>query len=136
MVMQYSAVVANATLDAVETAVGVSPVLKIYTGAPPLNVSTARSGTVLVTMTLPSDWMAAAALGSKAKLGAWSDAAADATGTAGYFTIFASDGITAHIQGTVGTSQADMILDTTAVNVGLPVVVNTFTLVKSAANYS
>ena len=134
--MQYSAAVANATLDAVETAIGASPVLKIYTGAIPLNVATARTGTVLVTMTLPSDWMAAASLGSKVKSGTWSDAAADAAGTAGYFTIFASDGTTAHIQGTVGTAQADMILDTVTVTAGLPVVVNTFTLVKSAGNYS
>jgi hypothetical protein len=73
---------------------------------------------------------------SRQPSGSVRDAAADATGTAGYFTIFASDGTTAHIQGSVGTAQADMILDTVAVTSGLPVVVNTFTLVKSAANYS
>jgi hypothetical protein len=60
MTVQQSVTVRNAKLDAVETAIGVSPVLKIRTGAPPANCAAADTGTVLATCTLPSDWMAAA----------------------------------------------------------------------------
>ena len=101
MALQLSAAVRNAMLDAIETTIGTSAVLKIRTGAPPASVATADSGTVLATLTLPSDWMAAASSGSKAKSGRWEDASADAAGTAAHYRIYASDGTTAHLQGTV-----------------------------------
>ena len=101
MALQFSVAVRNAMLDAIETTIGTSAVLKIRTGAPPASVATADSGTVLATLTLPSDWMAAASSGSKAKSGTWEDASADAAGTAAHYRIYASDGTTAHLQGTV-----------------------------------
>ena len=116
MTLQYSATVRNAQLDAFETAIGTSAVLKIRTGAPPANCGTADSGTVLATCTLPSDWMAAAAAGSKAKSGTWEDTSADAAGTAGHFRIYASDGTTCHAQGTVTATGGggDMTVDNTS----------------------
>lgn len=132
--MQYSVAVANATLDAIETAIGASAVLKIYSGSMPANVAAARTGTVLATLTLPSDWMAAASAGSKAKSGTWQDTSADNTGTAAYFTIFASDGVTAHIQGTVGVSATDMIVDSVSFTAGQSFTINTFTIAKNASN--
>lgn len=101
MAIQLSVAVRNARLDAIETAIGVSAVLKIRTGAPPATCATADSGTVLATCTLPSDWMAAASSGAKALSGTWQDTAADAAGTAAHFRIYASDGTTCHLQGTV-----------------------------------
>lgn len=132
MALQYSTGVRNAQLDAVESTIGASAVLKIRTGAPPATVATADSGTVLATLSLPSDWMAAASSGSKAKNGTWEDATADGTGTAGHFRIYASDGTTCHAQGTVGTSGADMIIDNTSINAGQPVTVTAFSI--SAGN--
>ena len=82
MALQFSVAVRNARLDAIETAIGTAAVLKIRSGAPPANVATADSGTVLATLSLPSDWMAAASGGTKAKAGTWEDASADAAGTA------------------------------------------------------
>jgi len=128
MTLQYSVAVANAKLDAIETTVGTSAVLKIYTGSMPANVAAARTGTVLASLTLPSDWMAAASAGSKAKAGTWQDTSADNTGTAAYFTIFASDGTTAHIQGTVGVSGTDMIVDSVSFTSGQSFTINTFTI--------
>jgi hypothetical protein len=101
MAIQLSTAVRNARLDATETAIGVLAVLKIRTGAAPANVATADSGTVLATVNLPSDWMAAASGGTKAMSGTWQDASADAAGTAAHYRIYASDGTTAHLQGTV-----------------------------------
>ena len=134
MALQYSTNVRNGQLDALETAIGVSAVLKIRTGAPPANVAAADTGSVLATINLPSDWMAAAASGSKAKSGTWQDAAADASGTAGHFRIYASDGVTAHIQGTVTNTSGggDMELDNVSINANQVVTINTFTI--SAGN--
>lgn len=101
MAIQLSTAVRNARLDAIETTVGTSAVMKIRTGAQPANVGTADSGTVLATLSLPSDWLAAASSGSKAKSGTWEDTSADASGTAAHFRIYASDGTTAHLQGSV-----------------------------------
>lgn len=123
----------NALLDAIETNIGTSAVLKIRTGAAPATVATADSGTVLATLNLPSDWMAAASSGSKALAGTWQDASADATGTAAHFRIYATDGTTAHIQGTVGTSGADMIVDSTSFTAGQSFSVTSFTLTAPGA---
>ena len=128
MALQFSDTVRNARLDAIETAIGVSAVLKIRTGAAPATCATADSGTVLATLSLPSDWMAAASGASKAKTGTWQDASADASGTAAHFRLYASDGTTCHAQGTVGTSGADMIVDNTSLNAGQSFTVNTFTI--------
>lgn len=134
MALQYSVTVRNAQLDAFETAIGASAVLKIRTGSAPADCATADSGTVLATFSLPSDWMAAASSGSKAKSGTWEDISADATGTAGHFRIYASDGTTCHAQGTVTITDGggDMTLDNTSIATGQKVIVNTFTI--SAGN--
>jgi hypothetical protein len=130
MSLQYSVPVINARLDAIESAAGVSSVLKIRTGGVPANCAAADTGTVLATVTLPSDWMSAAAAGAKAKLGTWSDGSADNTGTAAHFRIYASDGVTCHIQGTVTITAGggDMIVDNTSFATGQVFTVNSFTI--------
>jgi len=116
MALQYSIVVRNARLDVVESTISTTAVLKIKTGAAPANCDTADSGSVLATLTLPSDWMAAAASGVKAKSGTWEDTSADNTGTAAHFRIYAADGTTCHIQGTVTATGGggDMTVDNTS----------------------
>jgi hypothetical protein len=133
MTLQYSTSVRNAKLDAIETTIGTSPILKIRTGAAPANPAAADSGSVLATVTLPSDWMAAAASGAKAKSGTWEDTSADGTGTAAHFRIYDSGGTTCHIQGTVGTSATDMIVDSTNFTAGQDFIVNTFTITDNNA---
>lgn len=135
MTVQLSANARNARLDAIETTIGTSAVLKIRTGAPPANVAAADSGTVLATLSLPSDWMAAASSGSKAKSGTWEDASADAAGTAAHFRLYASDGTTAHMQGTVTATGGggDMTVDNTSFAVGQSFTVTAFTLTDGNA---
>lgn len=101
MAFQLSVAVRNARLDAIETTIGVSAVLRIFTGTQPANCATANSGTILASITCPSDWMGAASGGSKAFAGTWQDASADNSGTAAHFRLYASDGTTCHGQGTV-----------------------------------
>lgn len=135
MAVQFSVAVRNARLDAVETAVGTSAVLRIRSGAVPAAVATADAGTVLATLNLPSDWMADASGGSKALAGTWEDTSADATGTAGHFRVYASDGTTAHIQGTVTATAGggDMTLDSTSITSGQTVTVTSFTVTDGNA---
>jgi len=135
MAVKMTVAVRNARLDAIETAIGVSAVLKLRTGAPPTNIVDADSGTVVATLNLPSDWMNAAASGSKTKLGTWQDASADAAGTVGHFRVYASDGTTQHIQGTVTITAGggDMTLDNDVVAAGQTVTITTFTLTDGNA---
>lgn len=116
MTVQFSATVRNARLDAIETAIGVSAVLKIRTGAAPANCATADSGTVVATLNLPSDYMAAASGGTKSMTGTWQDSSADATGTAAHWRLYASDGTTCHAQGTVTATGGggDLTVDNTS----------------------
>lgn len=130
MTLQLSVAVRNARLDAIETTIGVSAILKIRTGAAPATCATADSGTVLATCSLPSDYMAAASSGSKAKTGTWEDTSADATGTAAHFRLYASDGTTCHAQGTVTATGGggDMQVDNTSFAATQAFTVTAFTL--------
>lgn len=135
MTLQYSVTVRNAQLDAFETAIGVSAILKIRTGAAPATCATADSGTVLATCNLPSDWMAAASSGSKAKTGTWEDTSADATGTAAHFRLYASDGTTCHAQGTVTATGGggDMTVDNTSFAAAQAFTITSFTITAGNA---
>ena len=128
MTVQLSILARNAKLDAIETLIGVSAKLKIRTGAAPADCDTADSGTVLASMDLPSDWMAAAAAGVKSKSGTWEDVLADAEGTAEHYRIYSNDGTTCHEQGTVTITSGggDMELDNDEIAVGQLVTVTSY----------
>ena len=135
MALQLSTAVRNARLDAIETTISTAPIMRIRTGSAPADCATADSGTVLATLTLPSDWMAAASSGSKAKSGTWEDTSADATGTAAHFRIYDSGDTTCHIQGTVTVTSGggDMEVDNTSFSSGQTFTVTGFTLTDGNA---
>jgi len=128
MALQYSVAVRNARLDVIETTISTSPTLSLWSGAAPANCATANSGTLIASMALPSDWMAAASGGAKAKSGTWEDTSADNAGTVGHFRIHA--GTACHIQGSVSNTGGggDMTLDNNVVGAGQTITVSTFTL--------
>jgi hypothetical protein len=133
--MQFSTSGRNAALDAIETAIGPSPIMRIRSGAAPANCAAPRSGTVLATLNLPSDWLAAASGGSKAKSGTWEDTSGDTNGTAGHFEVMDSTGTTCHIQGTVTATDGggDLTLDNTSIASGQAVTITGFTLTAGGA---
>lgn len=135
MAVQLSVTARNARLDSIETTIGTAPILTIRTGAQPANCAAANSGTVLATMTLPSDWLANAASGAKALSGTWQDASADATGTAAHFRIHDSTGTTCHFQGTVTLTAGggDMEINNTSIATAQQVTVTAFTLTDANA---
>ena len=100
--MQYSVEVRNGQVGSIETTVGTAPIARVYGGAAmPVSTATAAAGTVLASMTLPSDWLAAPNSGAVAKAGAWADSSADASGLARYIRFYDSGATTCHIQGLV-----------------------------------
>ncbi len=135
MALQLSVAVRNARLDAIESTINTSAVLKIRTGAQPATCATADSGTVLATAALPSDWLAAASSGAKSKSGTWQDSSADNSGTAQHFRIYASDGTTCHMQGTVTATGGggDMTVDNTSFAAAQNFTVTSFTLTDANA---
>lgn len=134
MALQLSTAVRNAMLDAIESTVGTSAIMRLRTGAAPANCGSADSGTVIATLNLPSDWMAAASSGSKAKAGTWEDTSADAAGTVAHFRIYDSGGTTCHLQGTVTATSGggDLELDNVSVAAGQQITITSFSI--SAAN--
>lgn len=135
MALQYSTTLRNNQLDQIESTISTSPLLRILTGSPPATCATAQSGTLLAEMTLPSDWMAAAASGSVAKSGTWQDTSANNTGTAGYFRIVDSGGTTCHLQGTVTATGGggDLTLDNVSVASGQSITITSFAITAGNA---
>lgn len=135
MAIQLSTSVRNGRLDAIETVISTTPILEIRSGSAPADCGTADSGTLLASMTLPSDWLAAAASGSKAKSGTWQDTSANATGTAAHFRIKDSGGSTCHVQGTVTATGGggDLTLDNASIASGQAVTITAFTLTDANA---
>lgn len=134
MALQFSTNVRNAMLDAIETATGTAAILKIRTTTVPSTCATADAGTVLASITLASDWAAAASGGTKSFSGLpVTDSSADNTGTAAHFRLYASDGTTCHMQGTVGTSASDLIVDSVSFTSGQAFNVTAWTLTAPGA---
>lgn len=130
MSVQLSTAIRNAMLDAIEATVGTSAILEIRSGAQPANCAAADSGTLLASMSLPSDWMSDASSGAKDKLGTWADASANNTGAAEHFRIKDSGGTTCGLQGSVTATGGggDLTLDNTSIASGQGVTITAFTL--------
>lgn len=122
-------------------------VLKIYSGSQPSSPDSAVSGTLLVTVTLSSGAFVAGAFGnglefgdaasgaiSKASGATWSGAAV-ASGTAGYFRLCANatdaggaSTTLPRIDGSIGTSGADLNMSSTTITSGQTYTIDTFTI--------
>ena len=135
MTVKMSVTVRNAELDAIETAISASAILIIRSGSAPAAIVDSDNGTVLATINLPDDWFIAASSGSISKQGTWSDTSADNAGTAEHFRLYASNGTTQHIQGTITESGSggDMTLDNHVIAAGQTVTVTQFTLTAGNA---
>lgn len=120
MTIQMSTTLRNARLDAIESTIGTAAKIKVFTGTQPANCGTADSGTLLAEWDLASDWASNAASGSKSLSSVPLSATAGATGVAGYYRVYASDGTTCHMQGsvTLAGSGGDMTLDNTSITNG------------------
>jgi hypothetical protein len=136
MAQQFSIAVRNARGNAFESTIGTAARLSIRSGAPPATCATADSGTEIIRYTLASDWANAFASGAASPWLANLPLTGAATGAAapGHYRLYASDGTTCHMQGTVATSSADLIVDNgAATTVGQTVNVTAWAITEAGA---
>jgi hypothetical protein len=134
MAIQLSTAVRNARLQVVlDQAVGTSPPSKcrIKTGSPPADFTT-DPGTLLAEISMPSPAWNTPSGGAMTKTGTWVDTSANNSGTAGWFRIIDTS-LAGIMQGTVGTSGTDMIVDSTTFVAGQAFSILTFTITASNA---
>jgi hypothetical protein len=107
--------------------------IKIYTGTQPAGPGTAVSGqTLLGTLTCSDPAFGAASNGVSTASAITSDTSADASGTAAWFRAADSTGL-AVIDGSVGTSAADMILSSVNIVLGGTIAITSWTITMPAS---
>lgn len=137
MALQFSVGVRNKRGNAIETEIGTAPTLQIRSGNKPAACSNADSGSLLCTITLPSDWYSAFAAGVGTKVGTWSGVATGA-GTAGHFRIRkAGSPDSCEIQGNItpasSSPTAEMEIDNASIAISQTVTVTLFTITEGNA---
>jgi hypothetical protein len=106
--------------------------LRLYSGTQPATADTALSGnTLLAELRFAATSAAAASAGVLTFSAITSDTSADATGTAAFYRALKSDGTSVVMDGSVGTSSADLVLNSTAIQSGAQVDVTSFALTVS-----
>jgi hypothetical protein len=131
MTLGYDVSIRNAQLDAVTTRAGASALLRIYDGSRPATGGTAT--TLLAELTCNATFAPAASSGVLTLNAITQDSSANATGTATWFRIVKSDGTTYVVDGSVGTSGADLNLNSTSITSGGSVAVTSFTITAGNA---
>jgi hypothetical protein len=123
---------AKAALDALTALVTASATIKLYTGAQPATTLTARSGSLVSTLTMnATPFPASTSATSNGLATATANAItsdSSATGNAtpvGYFSVATTAPVTI-LQGNIGTSGADMNLNTTTIVAGDTVAITSF----------
>jgi hypothetical protein len=130
MALSYKTSLRNTRGDDITTAIGSNGKLRIYSGTPPADVNTALgSNTLLADLALSTTFAGATSGGVLTANAITNDSAADATGTATFFRLLTS-GLTAIVQGTVGTSGADLNLNTTSIVANAAVSVTSFVITE------
>jgi hypothetical protein len=124
---QLSNAAVNAEADALAALLN-SGYLRIYSGTQPATADTALSGnTLLAELRFGSTAFGSASGGLLTANAITADSSADATGTASFFRALKSDGTTVIMDGTVGTSSANMIIATTSISSAQTVSCSSFT---------
>ena len=131
MALAYAVGIRNAMLDEITTVAGASALLRIYDGSRPATGGTAN--TLLAELTCNATFAAGASSGALTLNAITQDSSANATGTATWFRIVASNGTTHVLDGNVGTSGSDLNLTTTSIVATQPVSVTSFIITEANA---
>lgn len=134
MALKFPAAYRSTRADTFTTRAGNGAKLRIFSGTQPANADTALSGnTQLAELVAGTPFAGSASSGVLTANSITQDSAADATGTATFFRLYQSDGVTVVCDGTVGTSGSDLNLTTTSIVSGQPVQVTSFVLTEGGA---
>ena len=127
--LQYS----NGTRDAQQQGLivyaGSGCKINLYSGTQPANANTAISTqTLLVQLTISGGFGTDS--NGTLTFGTVTNGTAVASGTVSFFRIFKSDGTTVVMDGSVGTSSADLVLNTTTIATNDTVAITSGTIVR------
>jgi hypothetical protein len=106
--------------------------IRIYDGSKPATADTAVGAqTLLAELRWNATAFGAASNGVATANAITADSSANATGTASWFRALGSDGTTVYFDGDVGTSGADLNLNSTSIVSGVNVAISSFTYTQS-----
>jgi hypothetical protein len=128
--LKYSNGTRHAQNEGLITYAGSGAIINLYQGTAPANANTG-----ITTQTLLVSCVLAGAFGTDTNgtltLGTVNNGTAVTTGTANFFRIFKADGTTVVMDGSVGTSGADLNLDTTTINITQTVNISGGTIIRN-----
>jgi hypothetical protein len=128
--LKYSNGTRHAQNEGLITYAGSGAIINIYQGTAPANANTA-----ITTQNLLVSCVLAGAFGTDTDgtltLGTVNNGTAVTGGTANFFRIFKSDGTTVVMDGSIGTSGADLNLDTTTINITQTVNISGGTIIRN-----
>lgn len=127
--LQYSNGTRDAQQQGLITYAGSNAIIRIYSGTQPANANTAISTqTLLVSLNISG------AFGTDSNgtltFSTVNNGTAVASGTASFFRIVKSDGTTVIMDGSIGTSSADLVLNTTTIATNDTVAITSGTIVR------
>jgi hypothetical protein len=128
--LKYSNGTRNSQQQGLITFAGSGCLINIYQGTQPANANTAISTQTLL-VSLPIAGSFGTDSSGTITISAVTSASATATGTADFFRIFKSDGTTVVMDGSVGTTDADMILNTTTIGNTQTVSISSGTIIRA-----
>jgi hypothetical protein len=134
MSLQFSTTLRNGQADQITSVVGSNALLSIFTGTPPVNCAAASTGTQLAQLSCSATF-APSSSGGVLTVSTITAANAIASGLAGYFRLFKSDGITCVMQGTVTQTGGggDLVADNPTFSSGSPVSFTSWTITALGA---
>jgi hypothetical protein len=128
--LKYSNGTRNAQQQGLITYAGSGALINIYAGSQPANANTAISGqTLLVTLTVSGSFGTDS--NGTITLSTVTNGTAVATGTASFFRITQSNGSTVVMDGSVATSDADLVLNNTSIATGQVVSISAGTIIRA-----
>ena len=127
MAFQYGVVLRNNQVSQIQTSIGASGTLKIFSGAEPANCAAADPTGLLATIVLPAAFLTSSG-GVTTIAGTWS-VAASGTGTAASFRMY-DGGAVCHVQ---GNTTADLVLNNQSIVSGQTVSVTSFSVTAGNA---
>ena len=128
--LKYSNGTRNAQQNGLITYADTGALINIYAGSQPANANTAIVGqTLLVTLTVTGSFGTDS--NGTITLSTVTNGTAVATGTASFFRITQSDNTTVVMDGSVATSDADLVLNNTSIATGQVVSISAGTIIRA-----
>ena len=128
--LKYSNGTRDAQQQGLITYAGSAAIIKIYDGTQPASANTAiTSQTLLVSLAISGTFGTDS--NGTITLSSVTNGTAVATGTAQFFRITQSNGTTVVMDGSVGTSSADMILNNTSIATSQTVSISSGTIIRA-----